>query len=380
LRETYHVLRGAWASEQAHPPAGRGITEFNHLFQAAYQAVVECVMESSAGWTPAADADRELVNLLETLTAPFLTLWIEHSRSLQLSCLEAVRGERQWEALRAFIKRYGRDLFQTRFLTLANLRGILHHGVGAYLDSLAENPDPLHPIQLMEDLGRRIKREEAIAHLQQVLQAVVENYDEYKDYNTTTALSDYGDNLHVLLDFLRLKANYERHAWQFRPLVLAHEVLARGGRAQSAVLWEGAFTQITREMADQHLAHLQKLEEAHGIHLNTVGDRLRERFVKPLHLDRLCALIEPAVTEAGRLGDHLAFTQLQAAIAPLAADPLGVGLDVPPWLRRLEAETQRVQASRNAVVVLAEELFRVPKRRISHDEMQGQLSEWEKPL
>jgi hypothetical protein len=107
---------------------------------------------------------------------------------------------------------------------------------------------------------------------------------------------------------------------------------------------------------------------------------LRERFVKPLHLDRLCALIEPAVTEAGRLGDHPAFTQLQAAIAPLAADPLGVGLDVPPWLRRLESETQRVQASRSAVVVLAEELFRVPKRRISQEELQGQMSEWEKPL
>ena len=29
-------------------------------------------------------------------------------------------------------------------------------------------------------------------------------------------------NLHVLLEFLRLKAVYERHAWQIRPLVMAH--------------------------------------------------------------------------------------------------------------------------------------------------------------
>jgi hypothetical protein len=382
LRETYHVLRGAWASEQANPPSGRGITEFNHLFQAAYQSVVECAVESSAAWTSAAEGegDRDLVNLLETLTAPFLTLWIEHSRSLQLSCLEAVRGDRQWEAMREFIKRYGRDLFQTRFLTVANLRGILHHGVGAYLDSLAENPDPLHPIRLMEDLGRRVTREEAIANLQEILQAVVENYEEYKDYNTTTSLSDYGDNLHVLLDFLRLKANYERHAWQFRPLALAHEVLARAGRAEAAVLWEGAFTQMTRELADQHLTQLHKLEQQHGIHLNTVADRLRERFVKRLNLDRLCALIEPAVTEAGQPGEHPAFTRLREAIQPLAADPLGVGLEAPPWLRRLESETQRVQTSRSAVVVLAEELFRVPKRLISQEELQRQMSEWEKPL
>jgi hypothetical protein len=380
LRETYHVLRGAWASEQTQPPTGRGITEFNHLFQAAYQSVVECVAESSAAWASTPDADRDLVTLLESLTAPFLTLWIEHSRSLQLSCVEAVRSDRQWEALRAFIKNYGRDLFQARFLTVANLRGILHHGVGAYLDSLAENPDPLHPIKLMEDLDKRIKREDAVACLQQVLEAVLENYEEYKDYNSTTALSDYGDNLHVLLDFLRLKAHYERHAWQFRPLALAHEVLARAGRAQAAVLWEGAFTQMTRELADQHLAQLQKLEQQHGIHLNTVADRLRERFVKPLHLDRLCALIEPAITEAGRPGEHPAFTRLREAIQPLATEPLGVGLDAPPWLRRLEAETQRVQASRSAVVVLAEELFRVPKREISQDELQKQMSEWEKPL
>ena len=43
----------------------------------------------------------------------------------------------------------------------------------------------------------------AIRRLELVLQAVVENYEEYKDYNTTTTQSDYGENLHVLLDFLK---------------------------------------------------------------------------------------------------------------------------------------------------------------------------------
>src|SRR5205823_14633673 len=31
----------------------------------------------------------------------------------------------------------------------------------------------------------------------------------------------------LLLDFLRLKASYDRHAWHLRPLLLVHEVLAR---------------------------------------------------------------------------------------------------------------------------------------------------------
>jgi hypothetical protein len=380
LRETYHLLRGAWASEQAHPPAGRGITEFNHLFQAAFQAVVECVMDSSAGWSESADADRQLVDLLETLTAPFLTLWIEHSRSLQLSSLEAVRGDAHWEALREFVKHYGGEIFQARFLTLGNLRGILHRGVGAYLDYLAENPDPLHPVKLLDDLGQQIGRDDAIACLQLVLQAVVENYEEYKDYNTTTTLSDYGENLHVLLDFIRVKNAYERHAWQFRPLVLAHEVLARGGRSAAAVLWEGAFTQLTRELADQHLAELKRLEDQHGIRLNTVSDQVQERFVKPLRIDRLCAMISPALSEASRPDDHPTFQRLREALQPFASTPTGVGLDVPQWLRRLQSETQRVQASRSAVAVLAEELFRVPKKMISREEVQDQMREWEKPL
>ena len=36
--------------EQSHPTRRRGVTEFNHFFQAAYQAVVECVIESAATW------------------------------------------------------------------------------------------------------------------------------------------------------------------------------------------------------------------------------------------------------------------------------------------------------------------------------------------
>ena len=81
LRETFELLRAARAMEQAHPPRGRGVTEFNHFFQAAYQAVVESVVESAAGWPEEQAGDRELVAVLERLTAPFLALWVEHSRT-----------------------------------------------------------------------------------------------------------------------------------------------------------------------------------------------------------------------------------------------------------------------------------------------------------
>ena len=109
------------------------------------------------------------------MTAPFLTLWIEHSRSLQLSVLETLTGESEWRAVQAFVKRYGADLFHARFMTLANLRGILHRGVGAYLDYLGDNPDPLRPVRLLDELDRGIRREDAIRRMEIVLQAVIEN-------------------------------------------------------------------------------------------------------------------------------------------------------------------------------------------------------------
>ncbi|MFO0929021.1 MAG: hypothetical protein U0736_18700 [Gemmataceae bacterium] len=379
IRETYDLLRTARGMEQAQQTRGRGVTEFNHFFQTAYQAVVENVVRSALEWPGELAGDDRLVDLLERLTAPFLALWIEHSRTLQLSVLEGVASEAEWRALADFVKRYGGDLFHARFMTLGNLRGILHRGVGNYLDYLAANPDPLRPVRLIDELGDAIRREDAVRRLELVLQAIVENYEEYKDYNTTTTQSDYGENLHVLLDFVRIKTQYERNAWQVRPLVMAHEMLARHGRPATALRWEESLVQFTRDLARQHLEALTRLERQHGVRLSTVSDRLNERFVKPLALDRLCALIEPSLREARQTAaeaERPAFRRLQAELQTYTATPTGVGLDVPAWLRRLEGEVHRVQASRNTVTQLAESFFRIPRRTISHDELQRQLREW----
>src|SRR5581483_9011574 len=132
------------------------------------------------------------------------------------------------------------------------------------------------------------------------LRAVSENYEEYKDYKITSPRSDYGENLHVFLDFLRLKVSYDRYAWQFRPLVLTHEVLARNDRPKAALLWEKAFARFTDKFAQQHLQELARLEQAHGLRLRTITDRLQEKFIRPLAVDRLCALVAPTMEEARR--------------------------------------------------------------------------------
>jgi hypothetical protein len=380
LRETYHLLRTARAMEQAHAAAGRGMTQFNLLFEAAFPGVIDCLVVSADEWGPGQGDDRALVGVLDTLTRPFLALWAEHGRSVRLSALEAVPSEEEWQAVRDFVGRYGSDLFHARFMSLANLRGILHQGPGAYLDHLAANPDPLHPVRLMDDLEAGLPREPVEQRLRLVLEAVVENYDQYRDYNTTTSQSDYGENLHLLLDFLRLEAGYNRQAWHLRPLALAHEVLARSGRGGAAALWEEACTRATAQQADGYLAELSRLEQAHGMRLAGVADRLGERFVRPMAVDRMCALVEPAMEEARRPGPLPSLARLEEELRPFTAMPAGAGLEVPPWLRRLEEEVQRVRAAGGAVAVLAEDLFNVSERTVSWEELQRQLQQWDEPL
>ncbi len=161
--------------------------------------------------------------------------------------------------------------------------------------------------------------------------------------------------------------------------MLAHEVLARRGRDAAAVRWEQSVLQFTRERAARLVEQLTQLERTYGVHLGTVADRLNERFVKPLALDRLCALIEPAMEGARRDGDRRFFSQLRKEVEAFTATPAGVGLDVPAWLRRLEMEVQRVQAAHTTMAALAEGFFRIPRRSLTYEELQQQLREWERP-
>jgi hypothetical protein len=370
LRETHHLLQTARSMEAANPPQGRGVSEFNSLFHMGLTAVIEAVTDAAADMP-----DNDLAAVLEQVTGKFLKTWTDYSQSLHLSALERVRTAKDWQELLAFVRKYGGDLFHARFLTLANLRGILHRGVGPYLDYLIDNPDPLRPVRLVNDLDQTITRSKAEWLLGTVLNALVENYEEYKDYNSTTAQSDYGENLFMLLDFLRLKAAYERQAWLFRPLALAHEVLARKGRTEAAVLWEHAFARLAGPVAGRYQQELRRLEQAHGIRIRTIADRLGESFVQPLVIDRLCALIRHAMTEAPS-DDRPAFARFQQLLSEQTARPAGAGLDVPDWIRRLEAEVHLVQAKRSAINVLAEQQLRVPARVLSIAELNQQLQSW----
>src|SRR5262249_50683460 len=133
LRQTFDVVRTARAMERASPPEGRKVTEFDRLFPIGLQASANAVLDLAGD---AGLSGQELVETLQRVARPYLELWLEHSKSLRLSVLEAVQTAEEWQAIREFVQRFGRELFTVSFLHLANLRAVLHRGVGTWLDEL----------------------------------------------------------------------------------------------------------------------------------------------------------------------------------------------------------------------------------------------------
>jgi hypothetical protein len=409
LRETCQLLRVARAMEKQHSPGPGAVTEFDRLFEIGYQAIVESLLESSLAWSggdvltepldpgaggglkvhvvqtnmaeaqadPAADV--QLIDSLQQVTESLLSEWLSHSRTLRLSVLERVATEKAWQELVKFIQRYGHDLFTQQFFHLGNLRAILHQGVDVWLDRLADDDDSTEQFPLLKELDHGLSRAEAKKHLSLIIEAIVENFGEYRDYNATTTQSDRGEMLFTLLDFLRVKVGYERIQWNLRPVTMAHEVLIRRGFTGAAELWRRAMAQRTSDVADQQLQRLAKLQTQYGMRISTIADRLSERFVRPLVIDRVRALVEPAAEEARHGEPPAAFALLEQEAGELADEPCGAGLDLPDWLEMLESEVDHVCDRARGWNADDNLSAAGPWVRLTWDEIQSQLTDWDTP-
>ena len=364
------------------------ISEYDRLFAQAYESLVESLVDVSAQWPDSGEPDPEdhrLIECLELVTESLLRQWLPHSRTLRLSVLERIGSEKSWNALVAFVQRYGRDLFTQRFLHLGNLRAILHQGVDNWLAQLEEHPPEGGSLLLLDELGTKLPRGEAVKQLSLVLEAVAENYAEYRDYNSTTTQSDRGDLLYTLLDFLRLRVQYDRIAWHMKPVLAAHSILVRRGRNAAAELWRRALSERTSELADKLQTRYNELRQKYAMRVPTIADRVGERFVRPLAIDRICALIGPALAAASTAGagagreaiDLTAFELLEQEAADFAQGPTGVGLDVPNWIVALEQEVEREQRARNYLSALEVRRRRLPQVPLSFQEVQQRLTGWE---
>ncbi len=384
LTETCRLIETAREMERNHPVGPGAVTEFDDLFAIGYKALVESLTVSADLWAEQQGGRRKrkdasqsaLVSCLEQLTETLLASWLAHSRTLRLSVLEKVKDRDAWKHLVEFIQRYGSDLFTQKFFNLSNVRAILHEGVDQWLRQLQDDPRGGPSLKLLDELEQQLPREQAIEHLSLVLEAILENYGEYRDYNSTTTQSDRGELLFMLLDFLRLRAKYDRIAWNLKPVVWAHEILVRRGQHEAAQLWRRSLSERIGDEADRYLAKLAELQKVYAMRMPTVADRLAERFSRPLMIDRIRALVEPAMKEAAKPGKHPTFELLEHEIEWLTREPTGVGLDIPPWLLALEEEVETVRDPTHHRDSSAAPHAIIPPVRLGLEELQQQLDEW----
>jgi hypothetical protein len=348
LVETGQLVETARGMEREQSPGPGAVTEFDELFETGYRSVVCALVAASeddgktrTGSSPV-DREPELVEHLERATRTLLMSWLAHSRALWLSVMERVKDGAYWRRVVKFIRRYGGDLFTQHFLNIGNLRAILHQGVDTWLRHLEENDYDERP-KFVDQLDRKLPRHQAVDCLTIILQAIVENYSEYIDYNSTTTQSDNGELLYMLLDFLRLRNEYDRVAWHLKPVVLAHEILLRHGHDGAAESWRDELARQIGGEADRYLRRLARLQKKYAMRMRTVADRLNEKFTRPLTIDRIRSLVAPAIREATQPGSSAAFEMLEYEVEQLTREPSGTGFDIPEWIEALAEEVDRVR-------------------------------------
>lgn len=339
IDQTFRLLNVARTMERTHPVGNGAVTEFDDLFEIGFRSVVDCLIHSAKHDDSTADQRQLLFRWMERFTESSLIIWLKHSQTLRLSVLEKVHNKGPWKKLVGFIKEYGKDIFTQRFLNFANIRGILHQGIENWLAVLVENEN--YDWKLIRDLGHRITKTEATAHLSLILEAMLENHLEYQDYNSTTTQSDQGNMLYMLIDFLRLKVGYERISWHLRPVYWAHENLVKAGRDQVAKRWRRSLIDRIHKKAARFVRYLERLQRRYAMKLPSVANRIREKFVKPMLIDRMKALVAPAVDTDDPNAKNC-FELLQHDANQLIKNPEGSGIKVPAWLAAIEEEAAEV--------------------------------------
>ncbi len=376
LTETFELVELVRQMEAT--PVGAGaITEFDNLFEVACRALVNALIDSKeASEAEGENNDEWLVTCVEGMMEPLLRSWLDHSRTLRLSVLEQVMDDEPWEELVKFIREFGRDIFTQRFLNLGNIRGILHQGVDEWLGQLLEYGDHDQYQVLLDALENGLDREEVEDKLTFILEAVVESYSEYRDYNGTTTQSDQGDMLYSLLDFLRLRVSYDRVVWNLNPVIVAHQVLAERGCEDAAQMWRNSLQQRIGAESKRHMERLQELQKKYAMTLPSVAKRLSERFMRPLLIDHICSLIGPATLDADADVRQATFERIKEQANVFLDEPSGAGLEVPAWLMAMEDTIRNIHLESNSALQELMEQRMEPSVILSVEQVQEHFGKW----
>ena len=348
ITEAFQVLETVQEMEESNPISPGAITEFDKLVETATRAITKSIALSSKKWRfrnnePVDTQDAALVDYMERIIEMLLASWLSHSRQIRISPIESMVDRDEWAQVKRFITQYGRDIFTQQNMGFGNLRAMLHQGVDNYLRALlrikTEEGEVEMASQLLEDLERgNIDWDATVSRLELIIESIAENYSEYVDYNSTTTHSDHGDKLFMLLDMLRVQIGYERVSWNLKPVYWVHDAMIRAGCDEAALLWEKAVGRRSVNAAEDHLRHYTRLSEKYGMWLPSVHERLQERFVRPLQVDRMCGLVPKAMRQAKGDAPKTAFKELYEQIENFAKEPMGVGFEMPEWLTALQDE------------------------------------------
>ncbi|QDV65834.1 hypothetical protein [Crateriforma conspicua] len=398
--ETCRLIETARLMEQHHPIGVGAVTEFDGLFADGFRALVSTVVHSVRQAHQTSSSERtdgddqavktrrdlaigqdrrlaeQLIPALERLTEIMLGSWLEHSKTLRLSPLETVTDPRKWDSLVSFIDRYGDPLFTQVFLQLGNIRAVLHQGVSSWLQrAIKEGDDSLQDTRLFDDLlSGQTTVDAASRAITLVYESVFDHHAEYLDYNSTTTQSDRGELIYMFLDFLRLRARYERIAWNLKPVMWAHEVLVHAGMDQAAMIWRRSLSERIGSEAEVYVQKLQKLQKEYAMRMPTVADRISERFARPMTIDRMRALVAPSLDAAEDDSLCAEFELLEKEAEQLAETPAGVGLDTPAWLTALENEVEKLAKQAAASEIDPQALMTIRYVTLSLDELNNQLA------
>ncbi len=378
LRHTYQLLQTACRMERTRRPPGQAVTEFDRLFRNGLTSSVESILHAARRWKlDTATQRRNAFRRIQRLMDSYGMLWAQHSSSMRLSIVEELHDDDRCDEVRKFIEAYGDDLFHTRMLTLGNARAIVLHGAESLLEELENNVAPYQPVRIIDDLQNgRLDREQAIDIMEFVYESVVDSFDVFLEYNTTTTQSDYGNRLYCLLDFLRVKSLYDRFEWNHLPYHFVHETMTRVEVADMAALLEDELIEETRETAESLVDELHELETGYGVRLPTLHDLIHDRLVGPLQVNRMTARVARCNPELPGVTEELStenFERLREEIADYMEGRLGSGIDTPEWMNSLGREQSRVQDQLAGVEPSV--LDAADFKRVTQRDLDRQLSE-----
>lgn len=357
----YLIARAGWVnaamgllslvkSAERHQSEGKGkVSEIEHLFEAVAEGIFLALVFAKRNGAKRKEGrlsrqeTEDLVADLHAVCNGLLEIWAVIIHEIYFSTVETAPFRRSWTQIRQFIRAFGQEIFTPMFMAHPNLRAIMATGTHHWLKMVKESGDAQWP-RLVEALrSGELKLKKAAEYLRLIIDVILENYEDYLDYNSMTTQSDYGQNLYILLDFLRLKCEHQRRAWMLKPFLLAHRVLVRLELWEAAEIFEEHVQSQYQGWSKLDLKRYEEMRQSYGIHLPGLYEILSNGFGFSFAMQHVLGLIRPAMQEirTGQTAGRLAM--LVERIRSFGPFHVRYGFHRPEWIDELENTIDRAE-------------------------------------